>query len=540
MITATRKPDLAQDWERTRADYDAMRSSPFVRTRLGLAPSGGPADYHIKNEREYLDFIEKARDMCRNDTIIGKTIAKAAANCIQGGFTLCPSTGDKGLDKDLYERWQDWSQDADQCDIQGEATWHEMETIAVQSELRDGDIFAMIVPDGQVQMLEGHLIRNPYGYKRDSINSVIGVELNKYRKATAYHVRQEVRNPYQTTQSSNKSKRYPVRDEQNRRQIMHFHVRDRVSATRGVSCLAPVFQIGGMFDDINFAKVVQAQVVSCFAIMRYQEAGPNGLPAIGTDYGNPSTEAVTGRLLDEIKPGMEFRAAPGERVEGFSPNVPNSEFFQHAKLLLTLIGINIGVPYVEMMLDASETNYSGWRGAVDAARRNWRQTQIALRERWHEPVYRFKVAQWAADDPILQAAQNRSGVNIYRHAWRPPAWPYIQPLDDAAAQAFRQRNGLTSPRRVQNELQQTWDEITTEMVEDNGDAIWKAQVKAFRLNRATERLNEKLSDPAAKLSYVQWRECLAMPTPDGMTLTMPVGQPQQQTQATKQGADNAD
>jgi capsid protein len=206
---------------------------------------------------------------------------------------------------------------------------------------------------------------------------------------------------------------------------------------------------------------------------------------------------------------MEYEADYGEKLEAFSPNIPNAEYFQQAKMLLMLIGIIIGVPYVEMMMDAESTNFSGFRGALDTARRNWRKLQNRLREHLHEPVYRWKVRQWLADDAILDRAARRSGINIFSHDWRPPSWPYIQPVDDAAGQLLRVRNGLISPRRLHSEMSQDWQEIATETIEDNAFAIRQALATAREIEAET---GEK----------IHWRELLALPMPEGVQITAPI------------------
>ncbi len=495
-----------------------MRESRFVRTRLGLAPLGGSADYHIRSETQYLRLIEKARDSARNDNIIGKTIDKAATNCVQSGFILSAKTGDSELDRDLQARWREWATSADDCDIQGEATFNEIEHLSVASILRDGDIFAIGTRGGHLQMIEGHLVRNPYAYKKNKVNTVIGVELSRYRRPTRYHVRREPNDPYKTPSNST-SQAYPVRDSDGFKQVFHVYDRSRFSSTRGVTCLAPVFQIGGMFEDINFAKVVQQQVASCFAVLRYKDAGSAGLPSINKTYGPETVDNATSRVTQDLAPGMEYTADYGEKLEGFSPNIPNAEFFKQAKMLLMMIGINIGVPYVEMMMDAESTNFSGFRGALDTARRNWRKLQVRLREHLHEPVYRWKVRQWLADDAALERASRRSGINVFGHYFSPPSWPYIQPVDDAAGQLLRVRNGLTSPRRLHAEMSQEWEEIAAETVSDNSYAVRLAI-------QESQRIQQDLG------IEVHWRELLALPTPDGMQLTVPIQASQPATGAT--------
>ena len=513
---------------RLRTDYDAMHESRFVRTRTGLAPMGGGADYHIRSESRYLRLIEQARDMERNDTIIGKTIERAAINVVQDGLVLCPETGDDALDAAIFDRWQDWANDREQCDIAGESCWHEMEQIAVHSMLRDGDIVALGTADGPLQLIEGHRVRDPNakGKKKDR-NIILGVEVDDLHRRIRYHIRAESYDPNWTTQKM-PSVAYDVRDAGGVRQVFHFYMPNRSSATRGITALAPVFQIAGMFEDLNFAKLVQAQVVSCFALFRYREAqSPAGdqLPSV-QPYGTQETVTEAGgntRLIDDLAPGAEVTGAPGERIEGFSPDVPNTSYFEHAKLLLSMIAVNLGMPYSMLMLDSAGNSWSSVRVDYDEARRGFRRIQSSLVERWHEPIYLWKLRHFASEDPIMAQAMARMGRNFFKHQWRPPTWPYVQPVDDATGQLLRVRNGLTSPRRLHGELSQDWQEIATETIQDNAYAIERAMATADAINA-----NRGQQQP------VHWRELLSLPTPDGLTMTMPVAtsnqpQPQQET-----------
>lgn len=526
-MSRRRQPNALEQRLDVRTDYDAMFESRFVRTRTGLAPMGGGADYHIRNETRYLKLIEMARDMERNDSIIGKTIERAAINVVQDGFTLCPETGDDALDRAIFDRWQDWATDREQCDVAGESCWHEMEQLAVHSMLRDGDILGLGTADGPLQMIESHRVRNPGKTKADNRNIIIGVEVDDLHRRIRYHIRPESWDPQQSTQKMT-SQAYDVRDEKGVRQVFHFYQPNRSSATRGLTALAPVFQIAGMFEDLNFAKLVQAQVVSCFALFRYQEASsPSSdiLPSVQA-YGVQTTENQgdgTTRLIDDLAPGVELTGKPGERLEGFSPDVPNTNYFEHAKLLLSMIAVNLGMPYSMLMLDSSGNSWSAVRVDYDEARRGFKRIQQSLIERWHEPIYLWKLRHFAAEDPAMMSQLVRLGRRFFRHQWRPPTWPYVQPVDDATGQLLRVRNGLTSPRRLHGELSQDWEEIAAETVADNAIAIKTAMAAAEQIN-ATR----------GEQSPVHWRELLSLPTPDGLTLTMPVAtsstpqQPQQQ------------
>jgi lambda family phage portal protein len=489
-----------------RNDYNMARTSRFRRSRPGVSSSTHHADYHYRSESDYYKTLELARDMDRNDVLVGTTIQRAVDNTLQGGFTPDPQTGDKGLDGELLARWWEWSEDPDQCDIQGENTFYALEEKALRSPYVDGDILGLGTVDGPLELVEGHRIKTPSNTKQ---NVVHGVLLDNRRRRLEYWVTKEDVSPQETVTKVGDVVRYPVRDSDGERNLFHVYTSKRISQTRGISALAPIIDALGMFEDINFARLVQAQVVSCFAIFRKRELDFRG--GDNAPSGERTTDTMsdgTSRTIEGIGPGMQITGQPGEDILGFSPNVPNPEFFPHMKLILQLVGINLGLPLVLVLMDASETNFSGWRGAFDQAKLGFRANQRRLCDRFHRPIWRWKVRQWMAKDSHIASVARRNGANPFGCLWNFPTWPYIQPMDDAQADLLRLRNGLTSPRRLHAERGATFEEITNEILADNKASIAKAKL-------AAAEINSRFPDDGQR---VHWRELLFLPTPDGISV----------------------
>lgn len=493
-------------FEDVRADYNAARSSRYRRRRTGVGSVGRGADYHYRSEADYLKLIELARDMDRNDLVVGRLLDTATANTIMGGMDPDPKTGDEKVDAELAARWKDWAEDADQCDDQGEATWYELTRFAFRGMLADGDTIGAALADGQLQLFESHRVRTP---RNTTKNVVHGVLLDDHRRRLQYWVTKDDISPMAPLTKVGDIAPIDVRDEDGYRQVFHLYNPKRSSQTRGVTGLAPIFDALGMFEDINFARLIQQQVVSCFAIFRKRNAGYQGRG--DPQRGARSTETLddgSTRSIEGIAPGMEIRGEPGEELEGFSPSVPNPEFFDHMKLILTLVGMNLGLPLILVLMDATATNFSGWRGAFEEAKKGFRDNQRRFVNRWGSPIYRHKVRQWGVDDPSLLKVPRPFG-----HSWKLPSWPYIEPLKDASADLLQQRNGLNSPRRIQANRGQDWDDVSTEIVDDNAMAIRKAARKA-------EELQGEGID-------VHWRELISLPTPDGVSVAIGANTPEQ-------------
>lgn len=491
---------IASAFSDIRADYDATRQSRFVRRRTGVAPQGSSEDYHFRSETKYYELIEQARDMDRNDGLVGILADRRVDNIVQSGFALDPKTGDKKLDLDLWQRWEDFSNDPDQCDIAGELTWKEIERQCCRSESIDGDIVVVGTEDGPFQAIEAHSIQT----SAKVADTFLGVTSDRYGKRLAYHFREEI------NEFAGKRQSVPieVRNSQGVRQLFHVYSPKRVNATRGVTQLAPIFSLSGMLEDVNFAKLVQQQVVSCFAIFRKMVAGGSALPSVD-GYGEPSTQQTESgvRQIEGVSPGMEIIGAPGEELQGFSPNVPNSEYFQQVKLLLQIIGVNFGLPLCLVLMDGSETNFSGWRGAVDEARKGFVADQMNLVRRLNQPAYRWKLSQWIEQDSALRKAAAKLGDKIFAHNWNLPTWSYIEPVADAEGDAKQLRNALTSPRRMHAARGKDWETIAEEIIEDNVYAIERGQAKA-------NDLNGKLG------TSLTWRDLIALPMQEGTTMAM--------------------
>jgi lambda family phage portal protein len=501
------KTQFAQRKADIKADYEMSRTSRFVRQRLGTAPMGGSADYHYRSESQYYNDMEKCRDMDRNDSIVGQTIDRSVANVVQDGFTLEPKTGDSKLDLDLWQRWQDWAGNPDQCDISGEMCWHDFELKGYRSHLIDGDSTITLTTEGALQFLEAHTIQTTTSME----NTFCGVTMDQYRKRLKFWVMQDGLTP---SKQKEKAKPIDVRDPNGHRQVFQIYNPRRANQTRGVSALAPIFYITGMLEDINFAKVVQQQMVSCFAVFRQRAASnsTDGTPPSMAGYGESSTAtSATGqtKYLEGIGPGMEIIGAAGEQLMMDSPKVPNAEYFQQVRMLLQIIGANLGLPLCLVLMDGSETNFSGWRGAVDEARKGFRANQAMLKKRQHRPIYEGKVRQWIEKDRALKRIAGKRGINILGHEWHSPQWKYINPREDSEGDAARIRNGQTSYRRLHTDNSTDWETIAEEQIADTAYAIVRAKAKA-------KEINDEFNDGAP----VNWRDLINLVTPSGVTMNL--------------------
>jgi lambda family phage portal protein len=495
---------IVEVFRHLRGDYDAARQTRFKRRRQGVIPTGSGADYHYRTESAYFGMMETARDLFRNHCLIGQGVRRVVANILRGGFTLDVKTGDEAIDRDNVARWNAWASDPEQCDLTGEQNFHGLERLTLQSIIVDGDILSLPTESGAVQLVEAHRLRTPRSTKK---NVVHGVLLDDFRRRLEYWITKEDIDAMAPVPRVSDVTQYPTRDRDGNRQVLHHYLPDRVSQTRGITAFAPAVDTASQGDDLFFAQLVKAQMAACVTLLReLAENSQVGIP--GSDQETTTEPRPTGmsRMLAGWQPGMEIFGWPGEKLQGFAPNVPNAEFFQHAGLILTIVAVNLDLPLAVFLLDPSKTNFSGWRGAIDQARQRFQAIQAWLSSSFHTPIYRWQVRRWMAEDPALQRAAAR-GVDVFGHRWHAPTWPYIEPVQDAMGDVVQERNLLNSHRRLLAARGLDSDDITTEIVEDRAQFIQKAHEMA-------EQLNKQFG------LDLTWRDIAQWPMPEGVTLSI--------------------
>lgn len=485
-------------------NFQAAESSKHRRIRSNL---GGSADAHYQNELQFWNMREYCRDMVRNDGVVGQLVKRFCDNVLGTGLRLAPNTTDPALDTDLREGFEEWALSRD-CDAARKRDFNGLARLGLMHEIVDGDAFVIprVRPDRGLflQLYEGERVASPGTFNDDVIH---GVSLD-YRtdEVKSYYFtnpqpgeRKQRRRILPLSLTSPDVTEVRAFDDIGRPNVLHLFEQERASQTRGISAFHAVFDYLSMFEDVNFAKLVQQQVVSCIAVFITKERD--------YQWGNRSTEGEedgTTATFEELHPGLTARLKPGEDVKGFSPAVPNAEFFDHVRLILRIIGLSLGMPLELVLLDTSDTTFHGYRGALHQAQKSFTRVQDEFPKKFHRPVYE----RWLdLELPRLGRVARRKQARglLYRHDWIGEGWPYVEPKTDAEADAVRQHNALISPRRLQMERGRHWKELYPEIVQDWGDAIELAAKRAEEISKKYER------------SDVTWRDVLNLDMPSGMS-----------------------
>ena len=477
-----------------RSDYAAMQPSRFRRDRPGASVGGMggggklDADAHTSNEWNFVAMREYARAMWRDDSIIKSLVRRVVHNVVRTGFRYEPQTGDKTLDRDLWQRWDDWSRDKRECDAAGVMTFADYERLVVEHEIVDGDVFIVGTNEGCLQPYEADRCTSPTKRSATKRNLVHGVELDERRRRLSFWMRKQtpgLNRLYNLVGDFDQIAAYDADGES-----LVWHVMDfgRFTQTRGVTAFHPIFDKAGMYEDVDFALLVKQQMA---AFLAWEEQTTGDYPA-DVQYGaRERTPRRDGSIetVEQIAAGSIVRTPKGKTLKMHQTSVADSDAMAHLRNVTQVLSINLGLPLCAAMLDASETNFTGWRGAMDQAKLGFITNQERYETRFHRECLRWKIRDWMATDAALTNVHGRLGrrgrpIDAFRHKWFKPRWPYPQPLQDSEANGNRLETGQASLTQIHAELGNDGDDVISESVRDNERWIRKSIKAAQRIRKA--------------------------------------------------------
>lgn len=449
--------------------YRVARSSRLRNAMTGSSYTGANADWEFRNEYDYYRIMAMARFCDQNDKLVGQGVTRAVNLTFKTGLKYDAATGDDALDDDLKARWCAWADDPQQCDAQGRSTLAEMAKLVFRHVVVDGDHIVLPTNNRRLQCIEGHRLITPSNARSRKDPVHCGVRRNLEGSAIEYWLSKEDQGLTGTVTNVSDITKYPRYDAMGRPQVFHLFKPDRVSQTRGVSTFVRLIDNAMAHDDLQWAMLIKEQAAACVTFFREIEAGTTMPLGGAAPLGAVSTEAQydgTLRTVHDIAPGLEIQGRPGEKLSAFNPNLPGDGFLNHSMQVLKFISVNLGIPVIVLLLDPSETNFSGWRGAMDIAKTGFADTRAWMTTQFFTPVYRWWLQGEIARDPALRAMLNATGVNLFGHQFTAPYDPYIEPQKDVTAEGLQISNRLDSRRNVLARRGLDLDEVDNDIVAD--------------------------------------------------------------------------
>lgn len=534
---------IVESMRNLRSEYEGASENKWLQRPPDMPYMGAGPDYHYRDETKFFYMLEMARHLENDDPAVSQGLGRFCNNVIQGGYTYAPNTGVDWVDRQLVERWEAWTDPLNQegTDFEAEHNWHTFERLTARRVVMDGDLVVLPLANGSLQAFEAHRLRSPLAGPRGRLSDrrfvVHGVEKNRNRQVARYWLTRDETDGFGFSRFQN-SRNVQGRNKWSfdgltaRNELAAFHLYDprRFSQSRGVNAFHAVLTTSGMHKDLQFAKLVQAQMTSYIGFW-------HKIPLSASDQYEPPTQELvqcprTGQMVPkgyDMSPGMSYWPQyADEELLPLSANVPNEQYFPHAKLLLTFIAAAIDMPLILFLLDATETNFSAWRGAFIQFQLAAERFQLTHSHMFHRPVIRFKQRQWLRQDIGLRRAFDVLGEDFFHHDWRFPRWRHVQPLEDVKAEVMEVANLMDSPRGIAARHNRDFAEIVRQTCEDRSDVIRCAL-------EAAAVLNTHPYIAANPHERITWREIASLPLSESLQMQLLSGDPDVEAGATGGG-----
>lgn len=445
-------PNQPASPETSQRGYDAARSGRDFGDWL---LSGGSPNSDLRGGeatiRHRARDLEKNSDMvrgalrARRTNIFGQSGIRLQAQLREGGRP------DKERNAALEKTWADWCR-ADSCDVTGQHNFNQLMALADRRAFVDGAVL--------IRLIKQRVGRSPVGFAlqlleidqldetRNRIeptgnHTVMGVEVNKWGRPVAYHLRNYYPQDILYRPTNFKTERIPANE------IIFWFRPERPGQTRDASKLASVIALVR-----HSYKYQEAELIS-------SRGGANYAGVITTPEADEDRDEQ-GRPVEYLEPGTIKRLLPGEEFVGFTPNRPNSalaEFFRHLK---RSFAVAVGISYESSSGDFSQASFASLRQSLLAERDNWRVEQADAIE-YQQRIWEYWVNRALAANAIDPLHYLDHEPEYLHPRWLCRGWAWVDPLKDAKAVIELIKSGLFSRTRALGEQGLDFEEVCLEL-----------------------------------------------------------------------------
>jgi len=416
--------------------------------------------------------MAKARQKAEESPVAAGIIQTMTDNIVGRGYALSMQTKDPGWNREV-EKWWMWRRD--RLDVRGLRTWGQLQRMWFKRKFIDGDVGIWLVggvvqEDGilstRVQTIEADRIGNP-GEPQSS-----GITYDRWGKPIKFRVirRGESLPEGQDTNDPNISSKSTSVDGRDFVYYAHWG-EDRAEQERGVS---QMLQSLNVLQDLERTIENMGIKVKNEAMMGIKFTLENG----GNDYfGTEITEdkkAEDGKTRKQVKmvDGMNLNLLPGEDASPFESKHPGPDWVPFVRFSFRYAGLPFGLPLEILMLDLSDTNFSGGRAVLELAKRRFRIEQQDLKQP-SSRIFNWALAREMKNTDILKPPAELDMP--WAHLWRAPQWPYLDPQKEVQARGLELSFGLNTRGRILAEdgFEGDFEDLVDEIARENAMAAEK-------------------------------------------------------------------
>lgn len=392
---------------------------------------------------------DRARALERNNAIARSILDRCVENFIGTGIKLRPTTSSGEFNAEVEGVWKYYSS-GQRLDVRRLFSFDDLQRLICRSILRDGDVAILLLKINgipQLQLIESDLIEQPYA---TSFTIQDGIEWGPNGQPVAFWIR--VYDEMGTV----------THQRVEARNVIYLANHVRASRTRGLTTYAGSFDMHNNFAGFIGATVKSARVQAGSAIIAKAK---NTQQAWTRNQGKVTETDADGNTFRTIPiEGGAVNVIPDtEDMIPFSPSQPGPFIDQAVSTLGRFLGLAFGMPYDDIFLDFSKSNFSNSR-----MRRIAMNVTVDVFQQMLKTAFFDRFWPWFVSS-IVKAGMVKTPEprDSWSYDWTPNARPSNDLQKDATAWELMDRLGVITPQ---------------EIVESMG-TDWKTHVETLRANR---------------------------------------------------------
>jgi lambda family phage portal protein len=467
------------------------------------------ADIHAS-----LDAVRaRSRQLARDNEYIHKWLNLLVTNVVgPDGFRLQarvydrPGVSDDGANESIEAAWKRYGRKG-VADVTGRQTLASFLQTAIKTVATDGDLIIQIVrgaaaanPFGVAfRIIDADRIETRLNRSADGTNNAIrmGVEVNAYGRAVAYHVRNtHPGDLFHTTGAQGmQTLRIPAED------IIHEFISDRPEQVRGIpwahAAMSRLNSIGAYEEAALVASRTGASQMGFFTTT----SGDMTELASSTGDGEQSADGSGdgGPLYMEAEAGTFHGLPAGTDFKPFNPNYPQAMFEPFIKANLRAACSGLLAAYHSIGNNLEGVSFSSIRSGTLEDRDHWMILQSWFAESVLDRIFDEWLGSALAFGQITGPAGNAlplAKIEKFRpHKWQGRRWEWVDPRADIDADLSAIEAGLKSPQQVAAKLGMDYEDLLIEI--EQAKAMRQRKGLAFVAQDGPRNAPQAPMEPAA-------------------------------------------
>lgn len=431
--------------------YDAAQAGR--RTQGWRRPSTS-ADREIRGG--LVKLRDGVRELVRNNKYAASAMRQMTANVVGDGITARAQHDDQAVAKAAQDAWDRWAESR----VDGRDDFYGVQKLAFRATAEGGE--ALIVwgpdgdgPDGRCAVIEGdlldHLKDTQSSADASAARIIQGVEFDRIGDRAAYWLLDH--HPGDLGGFSRASKRYDAQH------VDHIFEALRPGQTRGVSWFAPLAMTLRDLGDFEEAVLMKKKVEACLALILTPPDNANPTSPFDQQAQAAAAGGEKGRSPDTLRPGMVFRARPGETASTLNPTASGGDV-EFLRQQVMSVSANLA-PYHLISGDPSQANYTQTRALLLGFWANlddWQQNMMV--PHGCNPAFARRMRRKALE------TGDRRFLQVKPH-WAMPVRRLLDPLKDMAGLTAELRLGVETLPDVLAARGKDWREHFKTLAEVN-------------------------------------------------------------------------